>query len=545
MMDWKNLSRTSSLIYLMWLWPMLLVFAVALLAMRLTGNTEAIGLPAWMSWLDIVLFLCIYVFASIWVQRPLAQWGKRKWSGSSHYQQAAEMVMSALPWRAATAFAIAGCIYSTYLVLMMIMVAAMNDHFLSWRMILALVMSFYFGLAVAGPALGGAQSIAYAASVRRHLARRGIFLSNLRTGRPMHAITRAAGRPWILYVVTGLLPTSLLAIFVMLALGIEDPMEKSFILSQAAVLFIISLIAGSYIVYTTSRTLRVVAHELLHGLNKLHDGEFRGRVPVMIDDEFGMLARGLNTALLGLQEREDLKDSLKIAAEIQEGLLPKKVPVISGYSLLGFQQSCYAIGGDYYDYIRLPDNRLWMMVADVSGKGYPAALTVANLQAMLHGIAYLNASIEDAAAYINDRLCETLTGGRFVTIFIATLEAETHSLFWLNAGHLPPLFCNDAVTKSLHASSPPMGLTPHLAFDAQCEEMNSGDTIFVYTDGLTDTLDRTDKEIFGERRLSSWFAEHKKEPIDQMKESLLSTLTDFGKVAREDDMTILCLRREA
>ncbi|MFQ5355447.1 MAG: SpoIIE family protein phosphatase [Mariprofundaceae bacterium] len=545
MPDWKNLSRTSSLIYLMWLWPMLLVFAVALLAMRLTGNTEAIGLPAWVSWLDIVLFLCVYVFASIWVQRPLAHWGKRKRSGSSHYQRAAELVMSALPWRAATVFAIAGCIYSTYLVLMMVIVSAMNDHFLSWRMILALVMTFYFGLAVAGPALGGAQSIAYAASVRRHLAKKGVFLSNLRTGKPMHAITRAAGRPWVLYLVTGLLPTSLLAVFVILALGIEDQTEKNFILSQAAVLFVISLIAGSYIVFTTSRTLRMVAHELLHGLNKLHDGDFHGRVPVMIDDEFGMLARGLNTALQGLQEREDLKDSLKIATEIQDGLLPKTVPNMSDYSLLGFQQSCYAIGGDYYDYIQSPDNRLWMMVADVSGKGYPAALTVANLQAMLHGIAYLNTSIEDAAVYINDRLCETLTGGRFVTIFIATLEVETHSLSWLNAGQLPPLFSNGGVTKSLHASSPPMGLTPNLTFDVQHEKMNPDDIIFVYTDGLTDTLDRSGKEIFGEKRLFSWFAEHEKEPLDQMKDNLLLTLADFGKVAREDDMTILCLRREA
>jgi HAMP domain-containing protein len=544
MMDWKNVSRTSSLRYLIWLWPMLLVFAAALLAMRLTGNTAAIGIPTWVSWLDVVLFLGIYLFASIWVQRPLAHWGERLLYGSSHHKRAAELVMSALPWRAAKAFAVAGGIYSTYLILLMIVIAAINDHFLSWRMILALAMCFYFGLAVAGPALGGAQSIAYAASMRRQLAAKGIFLSNLHTGRPMHAITRAAVRPWILYIVTGLLPTTLLAVFVLLALGVEDPVEKTFILSQAGVLFITALLAGSYIVYSTSRTLRLVASELQRGLDKLHDGKFRERVPVMIDDEFGMLARGLNTALQGLEERENLKDSLKIAAEIQRGLLPKEAPLIPGYSLLGFQKSCYSIGGDYYDYIQLPDHHLWMMIADVSGKGYPAALTVANIQAMLHGIAFLNVSIEDAAAYINDKLCETLTGGRFVTMFIAKLDPETHSLSWLNAGHMPPLFYSHSSIRNLHASSPPMGLTPHLQFQPQCEHLSAGDVMFAYTDGLTDTLDRTGKDIFGEQRLLSWFDEHKQESLNQMKESLLSSLANFGKVASEDDMTILCLRRE-
>jgi len=541
----RNLSKTSSLFYLIWLWPLFFVFLIAQVAMRLTGNTAAMGIPTWVSLLDFGIYISLFTTAAIWAQRPLAQWGKRLTADDARHARSAELVMSALPWRALKAFVIAGVLFSTYLMLLMEITSAVHGVQISLRVSGALGLTFYFGLAVVTPALAGAQSISYSAMIRRHLASKGFFLSNLETGQPMHATTNVAVRPWVIYVVTGLLPTTLLALFVLLALGVKDEIERDFIFSQSIVLFTTALLAGCYIVFSTSRTLKIVAAELLSGLALLRRGEFRERVPVMIDDEFGMLARGLNTALEGLQEREDLKDSLRIAVEIQQGLLPRQAPPVSGYDMLGFQQSCYAVGGDFFDYILLPDNRLWLVIADVSGKGYPAALTVANLQAMLHVLAAHTVPLAEAASYINATLCKTTVGGRFVTLFIAMLDIEDGSLSWLNAGHMPSIFSRNGEIVTLPASSPPMGLTPDMKFKVQRERMAPGDVLFAYTDGVTDTLDRAGKEMFGSGRLSNWFSEHRFDPLPRMRDSLVAALAGFGKVANEDDMTILCLRREA
>jgi len=541
----RNLSRTSSLFYLIWLWPLFFVFLIAQVVMRLTGNTAVIGIPTWISFLDFGIYISLFTAAAIWAQRPLAQWRKRLMADGARHARSAELVMSALPWRALKAFMIAGIVFSTYLLLLMEITSAVHGVRISLRVSAALGLTFFFGLAVVAPALAGAQSISYSAMIRRQLASKGLFLSNLETGQSMHATTKVAVRPWVIYVVTGLFPTILLALFVLLALGVKDEIERSFIFSQSIVLFTTALMAGCYIVFSTSRTLKTVAAELLSGLARLRNGEFREKVPVMIDDEFGMLARGLNTALEGLQDREDLKDSLRIATEIQQGLLPGQTPPVRGYAMLGFQQSCYAVGGDFYDYIQLPDNRLWLVIADVAGKGYPAALTVANLQAMLHVLAAHSIPLAEAASYINTTLCNTIVGGRFVTLFIATLDAENGSLFWLNAGHMPALFSQDSGVKSLPASSPPMGLIPDMKFEVQYEKITTGDVLFAYTDGVTDTLDRAGKEMFGSGRLSNWFSEHRLDPLPQMRDSLMAALAGFGKVANEDDMTILCLRREA
>jgi len=548
-MNRDYLSRQSTLYYLIWLWPLFFVFLIAQGTMRITGIAATVGIPAWVSLLNFGIYLTLFAGAAIWAYRPLAHWARQLRAGSARHTRSSERLMILLPWRALKASVIVGILFSTYLILLMEISSAMQGVRISLRMASAFGMTFYFGLAVVAPALAGAQSISYSAMLRRHLAKKGAFLSDLESDQSMQASSRIDVRPWVIYVVTGLLPTILLALFVFLALGVEDEVEREFIFSQSVVLFLTALLAGFYVVFSTSRTLNMVSDELMKGLTKLRAGEFSERVPVMIDDEFGMLARGLNTALKGLQEREELKDSLRFAVEIQQGLLPGEPPRIKGYSMLGFQQSCYAVGGDFFDYIPLPDDRLWFVIADVSGKGYPAALTVANLQAMLHVLAAHNVPLAEAASYINTTLCRTMAGGRFITLFIAALNIEDNSLCWLNAGHMPPILSRgDGLArelKRLPATSPPVGLVPNMKFEVQREEIAPGDTLFAYSDGVTDTLDRAEKIVFGDRRLIAWFSEHRDDPLAAMRDSLTETLDHFGKVANEDDMTILCLRRES
>ncbi|MDX8387895.1 MAG: PP2C family protein-serine/threonine phosphatase, partial [Ghiorsea sp.] len=286
-----------------------------------------------------------------------------------------------------------------------------------------------------------------------------------------------------------------------------------------------------------------ITRELSSGLNFLRQGKFDGHVAVMVDDDMGDLARGLNTALSGLKERDNLKDSLAIASDIQRGLMPRGEPNVKGYAIAGFQQSCYSVGGDYYDYIQRANGSTWLIIADVAGKGYPAALTVANLQAMLHVLANSEQiSLIDAASYINQALYQSLQGGRFVTVFMAELDPEQHTLEWFNAGHVPPLLWQHDQLKRLEATSPPLGMLEAISLQTQSVDLAMGNIIFACTDGITESRNSA-SELFADQRMETWFTERHQLDPSVLPSSLLARLDETGFNNRDDDITMLCLKR--
>jgi len=151
---------------------------------------------------------------------------------------------------------------------------------------------------------------------------------------------------------------------------------------------------------------------------------------------------------------------------------------------------------------------------------------------------------EKAAEYINNTLCETLTGGRFVTLFLAKLQPESNLLLWLNAGHVPALLCRDGNIETFEASSPPMGLQADLKFEVSEHILEKEDTVLVYSDGVTEARDHDKDEMFGEHRVKQWFAEHGKSDVEVQSQQLQDELNDFGNLAADDDVTMLWLRRE-
>jgi len=529
--------------YVICLWPLPVLLLVGHTVMRLGGNSAFLGISKLTALIDLLVFLAVFLIAAAWVFRPFGrclQWLENK-SDRSH--RLIETVMAKFPWRAMRGFALAGLVYAVYLIVVVAFMASATDHTLSFRMFIALLLCFVFGSAVLAPALAVANSISYSTRMRLSLAEEGLFIGQLSDSRPGQPLTSSSRRPWLVFLVTGFLPTVILAAYVYLALaGLES--EEHFILAQASVLLVMSIVASVDLVWTISNTLRRVTGELDRGLKELAAGQFDGRVPVLVDDDLGELARGLNTALKGLKEREDLKDSLVIAEEIQQGLLPRSVPDVPNYQINGFQQTCYSVGGDYYDHIELEDGRIWLMVADVSGKGYPAALTMANLQAMLRGLAKTNWPIEDAANYLNEALCESLTAGRFVTLFMAKLQPQSHSLIWINAGHVPPFLLQHDDITPLEATSPPLGVIKGVKFAVTRTELAVGDTLFAYTDGVTESSSRSGRKRFGDARLRKWLVAHGSEPLSALTNDLLVELNLFGRDGQDDDLTLLSVRRE-
>lgn len=528
--------------YLLYLWPLPLVFLLGQMVMRINGNASDLGISLVVSILDVVVFASLFIAAAWWSFLPLKTFLISREHPEKH-RRIIESVMGDFPWRTLKAYTIVGWVFAFYLIIVVSSVALMGEHLFTWRMFLALTLNFCFGAGILAPALAVSTSVVYSIRLRSRFAQQGLFVSELGSEHVERQLTSSQYRPWLVFLVTGFMPTLILGLFVFLSQD-GQVAEERFILSQAMVLLSMSICAGVILVGFLSYTLKQVTLSLKTGLHHLADGHFSGRVPILLDDEFGELARGLNTAMLGLKEREDLKDSLAIAAEIQQGLLPKHAPVIPFYKLEGFQQTCYSVGGDYFDYIELEDGRVWLMVADVSGKGYPAALTMANLQAMLRGLAAVDWPIEVAANYLNETLCDSMAAGRFVTLFMGKLQPETHSLVWMNAGHVPPFLASSKGIKPLEASAPPLGLMKGINYEVVRTELEPGDTLLAYTDGVTETSSRLGKEMYGESRLRVWLQEHLDEPLDTYPDQLLDELNEYGRNEQDDDLTILCVRRE-
>ncbi|MDX8398161.1 MAG: SpoIIE family protein phosphatase [Mariprofundaceae bacterium] len=527
-------------------WPLLLVFALVQWVMRLSGNTTSIAIPWWLSLFDLLVFSCVFAGAAAWAYAPLRQAPEWFSTASRRSFNLLEQGIITLPTRALRSFLVAGVCCASYLVLVLSVAAVLSQASLTPRVFITLALCVFYGVGVLAPAVALAMSFSYSVKVREALSLHGLFSQDLDDDRYMLAWNKVSTRPWIIFIVTSALPACILAVFVYLILGTDTASEQNFILLQAGVLFAALLLAGSWLVWTVGRVLKRVVGSFSDGLERMRQGQFDGAVPILTDDEFGVLARGINTAFSGLKEREALKHGLEIAAEIHCAMLPNQRPEIEHYAVHGFQQSCYAVGGDYYDHIILPDGRVWLIVADVAGKGYPAALTVANLRAMLHALAHLQIPFEKAAEYINNTLCDTLTGGRFVTMFMAKLQPETNSILWLNAGHMPALLYRQGHLEALEASSPPMGLQKGLDMKVSLRMLEKGDTLLAYSDGITEARDKDFGDMFGELRLKKWLLESVGEAnIENLSQQLQEELEEFGQIASDDDVTMLFVRRES
>lgn len=531
--------------YLAGLWPLLVVFALAMLVMRLTGNAAVAGIPLWLSAVDVFLFATVFSAAALWSYLPVLRAGQDRIDMPLMAQRTLEHAVVWLPERAVRAFFVAGSGYASYLIMVFVIASAVYDAPLTGRMLVALSSCMLFGVSLLAPALALVISTDHAARIRKHLAMQGGFSGGIEHATEFSGLLDSSRRPWALFVVTSLIPGSILAFYVYLIIGSSDVVEQRFILSQALVLFIAVFLGGTYLVYMSSRILKRVTSELGSGLEFLRQGRFEGRVAVLLDDDMGALARGLNTALEGLKEHEDIRNSMRIAAEIQQGLLPTSDLNVPGYSLTGQQQSCHEVGGDFYDYIALPDGRFWFVVADVAGKGYPAALTVANMQSMLRTLASLEAPLEEAAAYVNRTLCNSMTGGRFVTLFMGELRAAEHQLVWLNAGHVPPLCLQEGgKVRRLEAQTPPMGLLPDLLFEPQHLPLSPQALLLAYTDGVTEARSSAEGTMFGDKRLQRWLQAHAGADVHGIINALMLELQRFREAEQGDDITILCLKRD-
>ena len=200
--------------------------------------------------------------------------------------------------------------------------------------------------------------------------------------------------------------------------------------------------------------------------------------------------------------KKQYENELELAKNIQINLLPKESPYIQNYQLNGFSYPSRSVGGDYFDFIKINENKILLFIADVSGKGMPAALIMASLQSALHIIAHDDYSLINLLNKLNKLLFNNTSSDKFVSAFIAVLNTDENSLKYINAGHNPPLFVSKNEIKLLEKGGLILGLTDDY-IDYESEEifLNKGDIILAYTDGVTEAGIGNNREEYGNKRL--------------------------------------------
>ncbi len=242
--------------------------------------------------------------------------------------------------------------------------------------------------------------------------------------------------------------------------------------------------------------------------------------------------------------KERIESELRIAREIQKSMVPSVFPDRPGIDLYASMQPAREVGGDLYDYVLLGDS-LYFCVGDVSGKGVPASLVMAQTTRLFHSLATQEKQPAQIAQCINAEMTdEKVTHGMFVTMFIGLLNLSTGRLVFCNAGHNPPVLGGDAVGGTLLEIIPnaPVGLWPDLVFEEEEIESIKGRPLFVYTDGLTEA-ENADLQQFGEERMLETLRRTQFRNSRQVIEVLREEVERHRNGEEpNDDLTMLCLR---
>jgi sigma-B regulation protein RsbU (phosphoserine phosphatase) len=239
-------------------------------------------------------------------------------------------------------------------------------------------------------------------------------------------------------------------------------------------------------------------------------------------------------------EQESLRKELEIASDVQHFLFPEKLPYGPRLKVEASYLPHDRIGGDYYDYIPLNKNQFLLCIADVSGKGIPAALLMSNFQASLRTMVRQTGNLREIVEELNYQVLENAKGEKFITFFVCIYDHSLKTMAYINAGHNPPLLITEEEGHWLSDGSTVLGAVHPMPFINEGFITDLEDfVLFCYTDGLTETLNEQEEE-FGESRLQAFFASHETRDLRMIHQDIIIALDEFkGRNNYRDDITIL------
>jgi phosphoserine phosphatase RsbU/P len=320
-------------------------------------------------------------------------------------------------------------------------------------------------------------------------------------------------------------------------------------------LFVILFIIVTILSVLFARIITRPVEELRRGSEAIGKGDLEHRVLISTGDEFEDLANSFNRMASDLQvhidelqrttaEKERFSKELEIAKGIQESFLPDSAPEIPGIELVAKNIPALEVGGDFYDFIPIAKDRWGLVIADVSGKGVPAALFMALSRTLIRASTMTNADPAGSISHANKMICEDSKTSMFVTLFYAILDSREMTLNYVNAGHNPPLLLQGASSdvRLLKAKGIALGVMDDAELQSVKVDLKPGDVLVLYTDGVTEAINDKEEE-FGEERLLAIITKNRDRPAQEIMDTILAAITDYaGDRPQYDDITLMVMR---
>ena len=241
-----------------------------------------------------------------------------------------------------------------------------------------------------------------------------------------------------------------------------------------------------------------------------------------------------------------LQRDLEVANQMQHALLPDKSPEVPGYHFFEFYESAYLVGGDYYDYVMLPEDRFAVIVGDVAGKGVSAAILMAKLSGDVRFWLAREPDTAKAMGQINASFSSHGWDDRFVTMVIALIDPRTHTLTLVNAGHMPPMLRNaqgDVLEIGGDITGLPVGVVDDYQFEAYQRQLEPGDFVTIFTDGFSEAMN-SQRDLYGIEKMIEVISNQEVGPYE-LGQHLLDDVRNFaGDFPQSDDMCLVCFGRD-
>jgi len=247
--------------------------------------------------------------------------------------------------------------------------------------------------------------------------------------------------------------------------------------------------------------------------------------------------------LLELKDKLLAQDELAVGHAVQRALMPRCRPELAGWDIWLFTRPANEVGGDLVDYLALDDRRLGVTLGDVAGKGLGAALLMAKLQATLRALATATSSLEQLGKRLNEIFCRDGLPDRFASLIYCHLDADSDELHLLNAGHLPAIAIRGDRLEKMPRGAAALGLMPKTRYREQTVALAPGETLLLYSDGLTDSRSEAG-EFFGDERLSRLLEQSRGLEAEEVGNTLRRAVDQFaGDAPQNDDLSMVVLRR--
>jgi sigma-B regulation protein RsbU (phosphoserine phosphatase) len=311
---------------------------------------------------------------------------------------------------------------------------------------------------------------------------------------------------------------------------------------------IVFLAVGIYLTGLVSKNLTIPFTEIIQTLRGIRNGRFDKKVQVTTNDEIGYTGDMINEMTEGLKERERMKQSLDLAMEVQQNLLPRNDPGVEGLDISGTSLYCEETGGDYFDYLRTTENgqkKIWVVVGDVADHGISSALLMATARAFLRQRTSRSGKLNQVVTDVNRQISRDVEdSGRFMTLFICEIDRRNQVIDWVNAGHDPAMIYDrqSGRFEELAGHALPLGVSGAAVYQKFDRAIKPGQMIMIGTDGIWEAQN-PQGEMFGKERFKDVIRQHADQPARDIIQAVIEQVDNFRHpLEKTDDLTLVVVK---